>query len=86
MVCPETGPEEARLIAERVRRAVAETSFSLTGQGGETAHVTVSVGFATFPQDAPVAIRPDQAGRRRPVRRQAGGPRTPCAASRTSSR
>ena len=54
VVCPETGPEEARLIAERIRRAVAETPFSLTGQGGGTAHVTVSVGFATFPRDAAV--------------------------------
>ena len=32
VVCPETGPEEARLIAERVRRAVAETPFFLTGR------------------------------------------------------
>ena len=55
VVCPETGKEEARLIAERVRRAVAETPFLLTGQAGETAHVTVTVGFATFPRDASAA-------------------------------
>ena len=52
IVCPETGKEEARLIAERVRRAVADTTFFLTGQ---TARVTVSIGFATFPHDARTA-------------------------------
>ena len=55
VVCPETGKEEARLIAERVRRAVAETSFFLADSSSETTRVTVSVGFATFPLDAGIA-------------------------------
>lgn len=55
VVCPETGTEEAHLIAERVRRAVEDTPFALTGQAGETVQVTVSVGFATCPQDAHAA-------------------------------
>ena len=49
VICPETGKEEARLIAERVRRAVADTAFFLTDAAGGTTRVTVSVGFATSP-------------------------------------
>ena len=64
IICPETGPEETHLIAERIRRNVAETAFLLPNKegekkegeegrrGGETAHVTVSLGCATFPRDA----------------------------------
>ena len=57
VICPETGPEEARLIAERIRRNVAETQFSLLDKGmddGERGapQVTVSLGCATFPRDA----------------------------------
>ena len=63
IICPETGSEEARLIAERVRRNVADTPFVLpsnaegpTGRrGAETAHVTVSLGCVTFPGDAHTA-------------------------------
>jgi diguanylate cyclase (GGDEF)-like protein len=62
ILCPETGKEEARLIAERIRRNVAETAFALVGdedRGGASdvgsASVTVSVGFATFPQDGRTA-------------------------------
>ena len=51
IVCPETGAEEARLIAERIRRGVAETSFVL-GDKAPPARVTVSLGCATFPGDA----------------------------------
>ena len=57
VVCPETGKDEARLIAERIRRNVEATAFALLGQddaasASSTARVTVSVGFATFPFDA----------------------------------
>ena len=55
IICPETGPDEARLIAERIRRAVAETQFALGDKMGEKsapARVTVSLGCATFPGDA----------------------------------
>ena len=60
IICPETGPDEARLIAERIRRSVAGTRFALpnqnadapAGQSGETAGVTVSLGCATFPVDS----------------------------------
>ena len=60
IICPETGAEEAFLIAERIRRNVADTPFVLpsngeaTGgkRGAETAHVTISLGCVTFPSDA----------------------------------
>ncbi len=51
VLCPETGREEAHLIAERVRRTVSETQFVL-GAGAEAARVTVSIGWATYPADA----------------------------------
>lgn len=58
VLCPETGKEEARLIAERIRRNVAETAFALVAEerpipsDAATTHLTVSIGFATYPQDA----------------------------------
>ena len=63
IICPETGADEARLIAERIRRAVAETQFALgdkmggpdagkIGEKSAPARVTVSLGCATFPSDA----------------------------------
>ncbi len=59
VVCPETGKEEVRLIAERVRRNVEQTAFALLGQDPSespgTARVTVSIGCATFPYDAATA-------------------------------
>ena len=65
IICPETEGHEARLIAERIRRAVAETPFALPNQnadgasgdtaGGDMAHVTVSLGCATFPNDSGTA-------------------------------
>lgn len=51
VLCPETGQEEAHLIAERIRRTVAETPF-LLGERAEAASVTVSIGYATYPADA----------------------------------
>ena len=57
IICPETGPDEARLIAERIRRNVADTPFALLEKGSEdskrgAARVTVSLGCATYPGDA----------------------------------
>ncbi len=57
IICPETGSEEARLIAERIRRNVADTAFALLDKNGEdsrreASHVTASLGCATFPGDA----------------------------------
>jgi len=59
VLCPETGSAEAALIAERIRRAVAQTTFALVDQEQadqnglpRTTNVTVSVGYATFPRDA----------------------------------
>ncbi len=58
IICPETEAPEARLIAERIRRAVADTAFALpnqnadAGPASETARVTVSLGCATFPHDS----------------------------------
>ncbi len=59
VLCPETGCAEAALIAERIRRGVAQTTFALIDQEQadlsgmpHTTQVTVSVGYATFPRDA----------------------------------
>jgi diguanylate cyclase (GGDEF)-like protein len=54
-ILPETGPEEAHLIAERIRQSVAETAFLLTDSPQKAAQVTVSIGYATAPQDAHAA-------------------------------
>ena len=58
IICPETEAREALLIAERIRRSVADTPFALPNQNGdssETARVTVSLGCATFPHDSGTA-------------------------------
>ncbi len=60
IICPETESREARLIAERIRRSVADTPFALPNQNadgtaGETARVTISLGCATFPHDSGTA-------------------------------
>ncbi len=49
VILPETDGSGAGIVAERVRAAVAE-SLTTTAQGDEI-QVTVSIGFATFPQD-----------------------------------
>lgn len=49
-ILPATDGSGARLVAERVRQAVAEADFALPG--GERVPVTVSIGIATFPENA----------------------------------
>jgi two-component system cell cycle response regulator len=46
VVLPETGSDEARLTAERVRRLVAERAFSVAGHALD---LTVSIGVANYP-------------------------------------
>jgi diguanylate cyclase (GGDEF)-like protein len=47
VICEETGPEGAQLLAERIRNEFARTTFHA---GGESIQCTCSVGMATFPQ------------------------------------
>lgn len=59
VICPETGKEEAHVIAERIRRNVEECVFILPPTTGDaTEHVvsvTASLGLATYPPDARTA-------------------------------
>ena len=48
VLLPETPPERAIDVAERIRRAI-ETSLSEFG--GERLHTTVSIGVACYPED-----------------------------------
>lgn len=47
VMLPETPPEGALIVAERIRAVVAETKIPLPG--GESAEITVSIGIAPFP-------------------------------------
>ena len=49
IVAPETTKEQAMDLAEKIRKAVEVNSFSV---GRETTNVTLSIGVATYPQDA----------------------------------
>src|SRR5881296_3417546 len=51
ILLPETAPEEALEIAERIRRAVATTLFDVE-TSSEPIRATVSVGVAGYPKDA----------------------------------
>ena len=51
ILLPETPPEQALEIAERIRRAVAEASFEVE-TSSEPIRATVSLGVAGFPHDA----------------------------------
>ncbi|HVP15639.1 MAG TPA: sensor domain-containing diguanylate cyclase [Terriglobales bacterium] len=48
LILPQTGLEGAMVVAERMRRTVAEHAFALCEAGG----ITISLGAATFPRDA----------------------------------
>ena len=51
ILLPETAPEEALEIAERIRRAVAAAAFDVE-TSSEPIHATVSIGVAAYPKDA----------------------------------
>jgi diguanylate cyclase (GGDEF)-like protein/putative nucleotidyltransferase with HDIG domain len=50
ILLPETPPEQAREIAERIRRTVAASSFDVE-TSSEPIGATVSIGVASFPRD-----------------------------------
>ncbi len=50
ILLPETGPEQALEIAERIRRAVASTTFEVE-TSSEPIRATISCGVAVFPKD-----------------------------------
>ncbi len=50
VVMANTGREEARLVAEKIRRAVADMELYL-GPDAEEVHVTVSIGGVAYPDD-----------------------------------
>jgi diguanylate cyclase (GGDEF)-like protein len=50
ILLPETEPQAALEIAERIRRAVADQEFDVD-TSSEPIHVTVSLGVASFPRD-----------------------------------
>jgi two-component system cell cycle response regulator len=50
IIMPETGTNGARFVAERLRESVASMPF--TTERGNTLDLTVSIGMATFPDDA----------------------------------
>ncbi len=49
VIMPETGYEGAKILAERLRKKIAETPFALPE--GDKALVTVSAGFASIPKN-----------------------------------
>jgi diguanylate cyclase (GGDEF)-like protein/putative nucleotidyltransferase with HDIG domain len=51
ILLPETPPEQALEIAERIRRAVSEKRFDVE-TSSEPIHATVSIGVAGYPRDA----------------------------------
>lgn len=55
VVLPGAGPEEAGLVAERLRRTIADTAFLIEGK---TLHVTTSIGVACV--EAGEQVSPDE--------------------------
>jgi diguanylate cyclase (GGDEF)-like protein len=51
IILPDTSPEDAAIVAERVRRRIHERIFRVS-ESPEPLQVTVSVGLATFPDHA----------------------------------
>ncbi len=49
VILPETAPEQAEVVAERLRSSVAEHPFSVEGRN---VSLTISLGLASFPHDA----------------------------------
>jgi diguanylate cyclase (GGDEF)-like protein len=53
LLLPETAQEGAMLVAQRLRHAVDESKFHLSGEAGSAVeHLTISIGIACFPDDA----------------------------------
>jgi diguanylate cyclase (GGDEF)-like protein len=50
VILPETNRDGAKMVAERIRRTITETPFSTPE--GQTVHLSVSIGIASFPLDA----------------------------------
>jgi diguanylate cyclase (GGDEF)-like protein len=50
VILPETNREGAKMVAERIRKTVAESPFSTPE--GQPVHLSVSIGIASFPLDA----------------------------------
>src|SRR5919198_1277917 len=50
ILLPETPPEQALLIAERIRRTVAQRTFEIE-TSSEPIRATISIGVASFPRD-----------------------------------
>ena len=48
ILMPETDKQGATLVAERIRKMVAETAITI--DSGESVSVTISIGVATFPE------------------------------------
>jgi diguanylate cyclase (GGDEF)-like protein len=81
VILPETGPEGALKVAERIRAGVA--GADLVGRPGEPAvHRTVSVGVATFPDNATSAAGLVEAADRAMYRAKRAGKDRVCAAGR----
>ncbi|MDP3723560.1 MAG: diguanylate cyclase, partial [Candidatus Omnitrophota bacterium] len=54
LLLPETGPVEAVVMAERLRRAVAAFPFAVT-EAQHSVPVTVTIGLAVYPEDGATA-------------------------------
>ena len=72
ILLPETTPEEAFEIAERIRRTVAATAFEVE-TSSEPIRATISFGVAGYPKDGTDVERADPPGRPRRVPREAPG-------------
>ena len=64
----ETGPEGAEIVAERIRHSIQNHAFF--SDSGNPAHITATVGYATFPSDAKHQTRDYPSGRQGHVRRK----------------
>jgi diguanylate cyclase (GGDEF)-like protein len=52
IILPRTSTETALIVAERLRKTIAETEFSQCGNVAQCGNVTISIGVATFPTHA----------------------------------
>jgi diguanylate cyclase (GGDEF)-like protein len=72
LVLVETNKPSAGIVAEKIKRLIDEHSFSnVNGNGGQ--HVTISMGVATFPEDATTSDELIKAADNRLYRAKEGG-------------